>query len=216
MDWKLLPYPQQVKLLGGGLLLGPPDCKSDGAPSETEQIAVQSLGRYLPRKGKAVTIRLGSVEEGYSQRWLTDEQRSFLAKPETSPEASVLTITPEGITVVGKGKWGMLYGVQTVNQLAIQAARENRDSIPCLTIRDWPDAKWRCLCSAVGLVCRMGDPLRRIRQRQLELAMSGSGWSIGRCCTSATPGPSACTASGLSRCRVTRRIPSTSIPSTTT
>jgi hypothetical protein len=92
-----------------------------------------------------VTIRLGSVEEGYQRRWLTDEQGSFLANAETSPEASVLTITPEGITVVGKGKWGMLFGVQTVNQLAIQAAREKRDSLPCLTIRDWPDAKWRCL-----------------------------------------------------------------------
>ena len=26
-------------------------------------------------------------------------------------------IGEDGITVVGKGKWGMLYGVQTVNQL---------------------------------------------------------------------------------------------------
>jgi Glycosyl hydrolase family 20, domain 2 len=113
---ELLPYPQEVKLLGGRLLLGPTDRKSDAAPSETEQIAAQSLGRYLPKKGQPVTIRMGSVEEGYPQSWLTDEQRSFLAKAETSPEASVLTITPEGITVVGKGKWGMLYGVQTVNQ----------------------------------------------------------------------------------------------------
>ncbi len=39
----------------------------------------------------------------------------------------------------------MLYGVQTVNQLTIQAGREKRDSIPCLEIRDWPEAKWRCL-----------------------------------------------------------------------
>ena len=118
---------------------------------------MQSLGRYLPQKGKAVTIRLGSVEEGYEQSWLTDEQRSFLASAETSPEASVLTITPEGITVVGKGKWGMLYGVQTVNQLAIQAAREKRDSIPCLTIRDWPDASWRCLAPQLAWYAGWGS-----------------------------------------------------------
>jgi hypothetical protein len=142
---ELLPYPQEVTPLGGSLPLGPAVCQSKGAPSATGQIAAQSLGRHFPAKGKAVTVRLGSVEEGYHEGWLADDQRAFLARAETSPEASVLTITPEGITVVGKGKWGMLYGVQTVNQLAVQAARDKRDSIPCLTIRDWPDAKWRCL-----------------------------------------------------------------------
>ena len=142
---RLLPYPQEVKLHGSGLLLGPADCKTPGPPSETERIAMQSLARYLPPRGTTVNVRLGSLEEGYPDRSLTDEERSFLTRAETSPEASILTITPAGITVVGKGRWGMLYGVQTVNQLAIQAAREKRDSIPCLTIRDWPDAKWRCL-----------------------------------------------------------------------
>ncbi len=142
---QVLPYPQEVKRGGGILLLGPADCESARVLSQTEQIALKSLSSFLPRKGTAVSTRLGSVEEGYSHHWLTDEQRTFLNDPATSPEASVLTIAPAGITVVGKGKWGMLYGVQTVNQLAIQAARENRDAIPCLTIRDWPDARWRCL-----------------------------------------------------------------------
>jgi hypothetical protein len=140
-----LPYPQEVKLLDGRLLLGPPDVKTTGMPSETEHIAGQSLTRYLPRNGPVVNIRLGSLEEGSRLPWLTDEDRTFLAAATTSPEASVLTITPTGVTVIGKGRWGMLHGVQTVNQLAIQAAREGRDSIPCLTIRDWPDAAWRCL-----------------------------------------------------------------------
>ncbi len=103
------------------------------------------MAAYLPKAGKPMTIELGSVEEGYDPQWLNKADRTFLAAAKTSPEASVLTITPEKITVVGKGKWGMLYGVQTINQLAIQAARENRDSLPCLTIHDWPDAKWRCL-----------------------------------------------------------------------
>ena len=142
---ELLPYPQEVKVQDGRLHLGPPNCKLTGMPSETEKLAVLSLGSYLPKTGKTVTIHLGSMEEGYGPSWLTAQQRSFLANSETSPEASVLAIMPEGITIVGKGKWGMLYGVQTVNQLAIQAAREKRVDLPCLTIRDWPDAKWRCL-----------------------------------------------------------------------
>jgi hypothetical protein len=154
---ELLPYPQEVKLLGGGLKLGPADCKLFGAPSATDQLGMQSLVSYLPQKGQPVTVRMGSVEEGYEHGWLTDQQRSFLASAETSPEASVLTITPEGITVVGKGKWGMLYGVQTVNQLAIQAAREKRDFIPCMVIRDWPDARWRCLAPQLAWYAGWGS-----------------------------------------------------------
>jgi hypothetical protein len=142
---ELLPYPQQVQLLSDSLLLGPPHCQLGQARSETEQLAAQCLGGYLPQKGRTVTVRLGCVEEGYPERWLPDAERSFLVSAQTSPEASVVTVRSDGITVVGKGKWGMLYGVQTVNQLAIQAAREQRASIPCLTIRDWPEAKWRCL-----------------------------------------------------------------------
>lgn len=141
----LLPYPQEIKLQGGELRLGPVSHKPARAASATEQIAVESLRRYLPGQGNAVTVRLGSVEEGYEKQWLTNQQRTFLANAGTSPEASVLIVAPDGITVVGKGKWGMLYGVQTINQLAIQAARAKRDTIPCLTIRDWPDTKWRCL-----------------------------------------------------------------------
>jgi hypothetical protein len=142
---QLLPYPQEIKRQSGELRLGPVAHKPSRAASTTEQIAVESMRRYLPKQGSGVTVRLGSVEEGYEPQWLTNEQRSFLTNAATSPEASVLVIAPDAITVVGKGKWGMLYGVQTINQLAIQAARAKRDTIPCLTIRDWPDAQWRCL-----------------------------------------------------------------------
>ena len=154
---ELLPYPQEIQRLGGTLLLGPPDRKTDGAASDTVRTAVQSLSTYLPRTGRPVTVRLGSVEEGYEQRWLTDAQRSFLDKAETSPEASVLTITPGESRIVGKGKWGMLYGVQTVNQLTLQAVREKRDSIPCLAIRDWPEAKWRCLAPQLAWYAGWGS-----------------------------------------------------------
>ena len=76
---ELLPYPQEVEPLGGRLPLGPPDCKTAVAPSTTEHVAVRSLAGYLPKQGKAVTIRLGSVEEGYDHRWLASEERTFLA-----------------------------------------------------------------------------------------------------------------------------------------
>jgi hypothetical protein len=144
-----LPYPQQVDRLPGVLKAGPPVCTEEKRLSKTGQIAMDSLRRYLPHEGAPIRFRLGSIEEGYDSAWLTPEQNQFLAKPQTSPEASVLRMTPEGVTAVGKGRWGMLYGVQTVNQLAIEAGRARRDCLPCLEIRDWPDVKWRCLAPAL-------------------------------------------------------------------
>ena len=95
-------------------------------------------------------VHLGSAEEGYDLQWLLPKDREFLANPQTSPEASVLVISEKEITVVGKGKWGMLYGVQTLNQLlrgteTVQGLRTTNTSLPCLIIRDWPDLAWRCL-----------------------------------------------------------------------
>lgn len=149
VDLKLLPYPQEVKPGRGRLPLGPPRAATEDAPSPTERLALESLNRFLPTTGPPIPVRLGSVEEGYVASWLTARQRAFLARQSTSPEASVLTLAPDGITVVGKGKWGMLYGVQTVNQLAIEARRRKQDFLPGLTIRDWPDLKWRCLAPAL-------------------------------------------------------------------
>jgi len=152
---KVVPYPQEVSMIEGRLPLAPPLCVTDGDPSDTEALATATLERYVGRGAAAphgsMVVRLGSVEEGYPSAWLVAEQRAFLEHEATSPEASVLTITapgpqgPGGITVVGKGKWGMLYGVQTINQLALEARRDRLDSLPAMTIRDWPDMNWRCL-----------------------------------------------------------------------
>jgi hypothetical protein len=146
----LIPYPKQITFAAGSLALGPARFVAERAPTETEQIARQSLTAYLPRQGTAVAVRLGSLEEGCPNDWLSASDRDFLANPQASPEASVVTIGGEGITVVGKGRWGMLYGVQTVNQLIRgtdmgQGMRRLRTELPHVTIRDWPDMRWRCL-----------------------------------------------------------------------
>jgi len=139
---KLLPYPQEVQVHDGTLPLGPPRVITARAPSATERVAKDTLRRSLPSEGRPVPIRLGSVEEGYDADWLSPPDREFLSTADgRKPEASVLTITPDAITVVGQSRRGMLYGVQTVNQLA----REASGSLPCVTIRDWPDMDWRCL-----------------------------------------------------------------------
>src|SRR6266540_1107231 len=140
---KLLPYPQEIVRAEGSLRLGPPN--HAGLHSRTEEVAMDSLKRNLPRAGNDLVVRLGSVEQGYEKSWLKNEENEFLASEKTSSEASILAITPEHIVVVGKGKWGMLYGVQTINQLVQQALGSGETSVPCLRIRDWPDMRWRCL-----------------------------------------------------------------------
>ena len=147
---RLIPYPQEIKTSAGALTLGPARLVTEGPPSTTEQLALKTLERYLPRQGTTVPVRLGSVEEGFSPAWLSLEHRRFLENPATSLEASVLVVSADAITVVGKGKQGMLFGVQTVNQMirgteTVQGLWALNTSLPCQTIRDWPDMPWRCL-----------------------------------------------------------------------
>ena len=147
---KLLPYPQQIVMGNDSLALGIAKYELSGEKSKTMTTAMASLDRHLPKSPRNMRVQLGSIEEGFTASWLTAEEHVFLADAKTSAEASIVKIEPRGITVVGKGKWGMLYGVQTINQLIIQATRENRSAIPCATIRDWPDLRWRCLAPTLA------------------------------------------------------------------
>jgi hypothetical protein len=116
---KLLPYPQQIGLTGGALPLGQPRwVPNQKQATATEQLARDSLRRSFPRGGPSIGIRLGSIEDGYDASWLAPGEKQFLLSEKTHSEVSVLRIASRGITVVGKGKYGMLYGVQTVCQLA--------------------------------------------------------------------------------------------------
>ena len=144
-SFKLLPYPQELVPLAGVLRLGNPVFSTTGPLTRTKEIAMDCLRRFLPHQEERVAVRLGSLEEGYDVSWLGDEEAEFLVSEKSGAEASVLRITPHGIVAVGKGKWGMLGAVQTVNPMILESRRQGRSSIPCLRIKDWPDMRWRCL-----------------------------------------------------------------------
>src|ERR1035441_5974886 len=62
---KLLPYPQQLRLTGGSLPLGQPRLvPNQRQPTATEQLALDSLRRSLPRGAPSIGVRLGSIEIG--------------------------------------------------------------------------------------------------------------------------------------------------------
>ncbi len=141
----LLPFPQQLRLTSGSVPIGTPQFRFHGEKTPALQLAMQSLLQYAGEQPGKLLVNLGSLSEGYEQAWLSAGDRQWLASGETSSEASVISIASQGVTVVGKGKEGMLYGAQTINQLLIEARRASKSELPCLHIRDWPDLKWRCL-----------------------------------------------------------------------
>jgi len=153
MPLKLLPYPQEVAVHDEAMPLGAPQLAGDGRPSPTEELAYECvwrasealLGPHIEEGPLWTIVRIGSVEEGYVPEWLAADDRAFLATPGTSDEAYVLTVDCGGVCIVGKGRWGAVYGVQTLVQLIRQAREDGRDSLPCLHVRDWPAMPWRCL-----------------------------------------------------------------------
>ena len=146
---KLLPYPRQIGWGEGSLNVGPASYVITD-PSDTTAVTQGSLDSYLPDSGASMTVRLGSAEEGYDTSWLSSGQNGFLSSSGTSDEAYILKIDDSGVTLVGKTRWAMLGGVQTLNQLVRGTETANgqwqiKTSLPHLTILDWPDMPWRCL-----------------------------------------------------------------------
>src|ERR1035441_75721 len=75
---KLLPYPQQLRLPGGSLPLGQPRLvPSRRQTTATEQLALDSLRRSLPRGAPSIDVRLGSIEEGHDPSWLAAGEKQF-------------------------------------------------------------------------------------------------------------------------------------------
>ncbi|MBV8831630.1 MAG: hypothetical protein JO108_20670 [Acidobacteriaceae bacterium] len=141
----LLPYPQEISLSEGEISIGTPSFRFRQARTPTLSMAMKSLDQYVGTSAGTLSVKIGSLEEGYDKAWLSTADNSWLAAAGTVSEASIINTTKAGITIVGKGKQGMLYGVQTINQLIIEGRRDSRNTLPCLHIRDWPDLSWRCL-----------------------------------------------------------------------
>lgn len=74
-----------------------------------------------------------------------------------------LRIEPNRIAITGLTSTGRFYGIQTLRQLIIASSGM---SIPCMTIRDWPDLEWRGISDDIsrGQVSMVEDFKRVIRQ----------------------------------------------------
>lgn len=70
-------------------------------------------------------------------------------------EGYILDITPEILVLAGQDEAGLYYSVVTLCQLLrAPKIREQENSIPCITINDWPDLATRCNVFFIGGLCR--------------------------------------------------------------
>src|SRR5689334_5034305 len=91
-ELKILPYPQQVEVVGGELPIGAPKHFSS-TQSKTVLLARQTLAQHLPSHvSKSMPVRMGSVEEGFDSSWLNSEEIDYLKSAQARDEASIVKI----------------------------------------------------------------------------------------------------------------------------
>ena len=138
---RIVPVPKQAKALEGmGFRL-------DGKAAVTAPTA-----EYGPVMTAAKRLQAMFPEQGDKTVTLHLEKAPFEAR--CAHEGYTVTVTEKAIDIAGYGERGLLYGVITLEQLA-----KNVDTIPALTITDWPDNPIRGFKEE----CRFGsDQMERV------------------------------------------------------
>lgn len=141
-DLRLVPFPKDVQLEHGRFSL------DRRLLVEISQAQAQVLGQQIRAEfelaGYPAPIVRSLKTASPVLRLSTRPRRAIKKLPlrdKSDPEHYVLQIQPNAVTLTGAGQPGLFYGVQTIRQL-IRANRHN-DSLPALSISDWPALKWR-------------------------------------------------------------------------
>ena len=139
---RLVPFPKEVKSASGQLALEALRT-IEGAPSERAVLGAQLQDEF---KLAGLRVSLAASPGGQSNllRLLTAKARRPAPPPfraDTTAEDYALQITPDTVIVAAPGPAGLAHGVQTLRQLI--RANRTRNTLSCLTIRDWPSLRWR-------------------------------------------------------------------------
>jgi hypothetical protein len=141
-DLRLVPFPKSVVLEAGRFSLGKSLTFeiSDGQG----ELPAQLLNAELQRAGLR-GVRVSRLKSAVPAFRLAARKHALVlpALPEqTSLESYALDVRADEIVCAAKDAAGLFCGMQTLCQL-IRANRQG-DTLPCLTIRDWPSLRWRC------------------------------------------------------------------------
>lgn len=139
---RLVPFPKQVELgaeqfrVNQGLMIETPEA----AGTAVRTFVVDELSRagydevdVRSAPGSEFVVRIATSADWAAP--LPDLREG------AGEEDYALHVAPDGVTIVAPALPGLIHGTATLGQL-IRANCQN-DTIPCLTIQDWPSVRWR-------------------------------------------------------------------------
>jgi hypothetical protein len=161
---RLVPFPKEVTMGEGSFDVGQRLILA--APRDMPFSVMRCVMDALKRAGIA---QLGVQVSADKQSVRLAPDPSKAPEPPPFPEGAdeahyTLAVSPEGISLAGKGARGLLYAVQTLRQLLRANCRDGK--LPCLTVRDWPSLRWRCFQDDLT---RGPSTRLPVLKRQLEL-----------------------------------------------
>jgi len=135
----LLPEPRQIQLTGGALLLAPDQLIVIKSPhpaallftAQEAQRALSLFADVIWHIHGAAPHAAASVPESKTGLVISVNSDTATAKP----QGYTLSITAQGLTIVGSDESGVFYGVMTLSQLV----RQYGPNLPLLEITDYPD-----------------------------------------------------------------------------
>ncbi len=138
---RLVPFPKEVRLQPGKFPLD--RALVIEVPNASSNVIVQLMNEELALAGlKPVTAR--PLESAVPAFRLSVEQGPLKILPlptQDAPERYALEVRAEEVVAAANDNAGLFCAAQTLRQL-LRANRQS-DSLPCLTIRDWPTLRWR-------------------------------------------------------------------------
>lgn len=141
-DLRLVPFPKEARRLAGEFSLARQ--LHFTAPAAQLEAAARPLNAELARCGLEPAQAEAAESGGFSLRLSLGQPSGELPPlpPGNHPESYALEVRPGEVVCVGATAAGLDHGLQTLRQLI--RANRNGDSLPCLSIRDWPCLRWRC------------------------------------------------------------------------
>jgi hypothetical protein len=145
----IIPTPQIILIEEGSFTFSPGIAiKLIDAKSADDRFSAEQLSSNIKEELKynvVITERTGKILLGCPGKNKSFDdflKKEKIALPaEAGPEGYVLKILPSKIVVLANSSAGVFYGVQTLKQII--RSNRNGNSIPCLTIYDWPALKLR-------------------------------------------------------------------------
>jgi len=136
-DAGIVPKPLHVATAGGSFALDDATVVTTGGDPELRGVAALFAEMIEPVTGRAVKVKAAA----------RDAKIALAVDPELGEEEYRLQVTPSGADVRGGSPKGVLYGLQTLRQLAI----EGDGAVPAVTVHDKPYFAYR---GAMLDVCR--------------------------------------------------------------